>query len=195
MLKEWPAKQGNVVGHTMINQHGDPLTQYQVLQLFADEIRGRELRLELCKVLANQNCEFFFWECAPMTLESSKSTTFECCVVPTNIAFPASSPHTFAEKLRKEHKFTTFPNLGGDAILVAPTNGTNQEDFGNLARFLRNADEDMAQELFMHVGIAALQRLSEKPLWISTSGLGVPWLHVRLDDTPKYYSYVPYKSL
>jgi hypothetical protein len=28
--------------------------------------------------------------------------------------------------------------------------------------------------------------------WISTSGLGVPWVHVRLDSYPKYYQYRPY---
>jgi len=30
--------------------------------------------------------------------------------------------------------------------------------------------------------------------WLSTSGLGVGWLHVRLDSRPKYYTYEPYKS-
>lgn len=32
------------------------------------------------------------------------------------------------------------------------------------------------------------------PLWVSTSGLGVSWLHVRLDSRPKYYTYAPYKQ-
>mmetsp|Transcript_9405 Transcript_9405/g.21189 ORF Transcript_9405/g.21189 Transcript_9405/m.21189 type:complete len:541 (+) Transcript_9405:444-2066(+) len=27
------------------------------------------------------------------------------------------------------------------------------------------------------------------PVWLSTSGMGVPWLHVRLDSSPKYYTY------
>jgi hypothetical protein len=30
--------------------------------------------------------------------------------------------------------------------------------------------------------------------WVSTSGLGVSWLHLRIDSAPKYYNYVPYKS-
>ena len=28
-----------------------------------------------------------------------------------------------------------------------------------------------------------------KPVWLSTSGMGVAWLHFRLDQRPKYYTY------
>jgi hypothetical protein len=31
------------------------------------------------------------------------------------------------------------------------------------------------------------------PVWLSTSGLGIYWLHFRLDTVPKYYTYAPYK--
>jgi len=40
----------------------------------------------------------------------------------------------------------------------------------------------------------ALARLSDRPLWISTAGMGVNWLHVRLDSRPKYYRHAPYKT-
>ena len=33
------------------------------------------------------------------------------------------------------------------------------------------------------------------PVWVSTAGAGVSWLHVRLDDRPKYYGYQPYRNL
>jgi hypothetical protein len=38
------------------------------------------------------------------------------------------------------------------------------------------------------------QRLNEKPVWLSTAGGAVSWLHVRLDDRPKYYHYAMYKQ-
>ncbi len=38
------------------------------------------------------------------------------------------------------------------------------------------------------------KRVSDKPVWLSTAGGGVPWLHVRLDNRPKYYSYRPYRE-
>ena len=34
----------------------------------------------------------------------------------------------------------------------------------------------------------------EKNVWMSTCGGAVSWLHMRLDSTPKYYSFMPYKS-
>ena len=32
-----------------------------------------------------------------------------------------------------------------------------------------------------------------RPRGIMTAGAGVAWLHVRLDDQPKYYSHTPYR--
>ncbi len=32
------------------------------------------------------------------------------------------------------------------------------------------------------------------PVWLSTAGAGVSWLHVRLDDRPKYYGHGPYRT-
>jgi len=37
--------------------------------------------------------------------------------------------------------------------------------------------------------------LSETPLWASTSGAGVAWLHIRFDTRPKYYIHLPYRTL
>jgi hypothetical protein len=39
------------------------------------------------------------------------------------------------------------------------------------------------------------QRVSAKPVWLSTAGGGVAWLHVRLDDRPKYYAHAPYRRV
>jgi Family of unknown function (DUF6940) len=33
-----------------------------------------------------------------------------------------------------------------------------------------------------------------KPVWLSPAGAGVSWLHLRLDDQPKYYGYAPYRQ-
>ena len=39
-----------------------------------------------------------------------------------------------------------------------------------------------------------LKKNHNKLLWLSTHGKGVAWLHVRIDDSPKYISYIPYKN-
>ena len=37
-------------------------------------------------------------------------------------------------------------------------------------------------------------RIQDRPLWLSVAGGGVPWLHVRIDDRPKYYRYDSYRT-
>ena len=39
------------------------------------------------------------------------------------------------------------------------------------------------------------KRISDRAVWLSTAGAGVPALHMRLDDRPKYYHYDPYRPL
>jgi hypothetical protein len=48
--------------------------------------------------------------------------------------------------------------------------------------------------LWQSVGEAMSRRIGARPVWLSTAGAGVAWLHVRLDDRPKYYGYAPYRA-
>ena len=87
-----------------------------------------------------------------------------------------------------------FPSLGKDAFLIAPGPGVGLQAGPHLLTFLRQASRDQVLRFWSLVGRAVLERLSETPLWLSTSGLGVSWLHVRLDSIPKYYQYGPYRT-
>jgi hypothetical protein len=87
----------------------------------------------------------------------------------------------------------TFRNLGGDATLVAPAPKGPLSCYAHLAAFSRTAREAQQHELWQRVGEALVRRGRADPLWLSTSGLGVIWLHIRLDSWPKYYSYQPYR--
>jgi hypothetical protein len=52
-------------------------------------------------------------------------------------------------------------------------------------------------QLWSTIATSMLHRLREDEganVWMSTSGMGVSWLHVRLDRVPKYYNYLPYKN-
>ena len=47
-----------------------------------------------------------------------------------------------------------------------------------------------AGDLLLRAAMAVDELLEEQPkVWLSTSGLGVYWLHVRLDSRPKYYQF------
>jgi hypothetical protein len=84
-------------------------------------------------------------------------------------------------------------NLGGDATLIVPREQADVACYPHLAAFVRGAPLTQQHDLLQKTGAALAQRLRDTPIWVSTSGLGVSWLHVRLDSRPKYYTYTPYK--
>lgn len=103
---------------------------------------------------------------------------------------------------------TSFWNLGKDSLLVVPCPNDSEivpggrdsfQMYAHLAPFVRSKATEHIRALWSSVGQLALQMLlspsrpADDKLWISTSGLGVSWLHVRLDKRPKYYNYNPYK--
>lgn len=87
----------------------------------------------------------------------------------------------------------TFPNLGRDATLVVPCPLADHSAYGHLAAFVRHAPEHQRDALWQAVGEAMANRVSKRPVWLNTAGAGVSWLHVRLDNRPKYYGYAPYQ--
>lgn len=83
--------------------------------------------------------------------------------------------------------------ISRDATLVCPCQGTDVPDaaYAHIAAFVRTAPRMQNHALWSAVGAALeaeLVKQSPRPVWVSTSGLGVAWLHVRLDSAPKYYT-------
>jgi hypothetical protein len=87
-----------------------------------------------------------------------------------------------------------FWNLGRDAYLVAPLPLAAPAAYPHLAAFARRAPQTQQHAWLRAAADALGQQISDRPLWLSTSGLGVPWLHLRLDVRPKYYTHAPYRS-
>ena len=78
---------------------------------------------------------------------------------------------------------TSFLNLGGDARLVVPCpeDSVEHQHYSSLAPFMRGADHDQVLEFWSQSASIALDqaRNSQEKLWMSTSGTGVYWLHLR----------------
>ena len=141
--------------------------------------------------LAGLPFEAFRWECPPQTVRT-QGEPFECVVLDSPELRKAADPRAFAEHFgAATGGVATFANLRGDATLVVPA--AADADYPHLAAFARRAPESLVDRLWSAVAAAAMDRLSDQPLWLSTAGAGVPWLHVRLDDRPKYYRHEPYR--
>jgi hypothetical protein len=140
----------------------------------------------------------FYWECPPLT-PASLSDPFECVALEApSLIGPAAEPDAFRAYLDAtppESLVAVFPNLSGDAILVAPTEGDGRRGYPHLGLFLRAAPSRQIAAFFSALASQGLRSCREGPAWVSTAGDGVPWLHGRVDRRPKYYRYAPYRAM
>lgn len=148
------------------------------------------------RYLADMPLNAFFWETPPLTTATLRHP-FECVMVSAPaLGRQLPDPRPFARQFAAHpaSEVVAFSNLNGDADLVAPRRLEDGVDYGHLASFLRTAPQSQIREVWRLVSEAADPWLaSGEPVWISTSGLGVAWLHVRLDLRPKYYSHARYR--
>jgi hypothetical protein len=128
--------------------------------------------------------EAWFWECIRVS-----DGPFECVALDApELARQTADPSAFAEHLVAP--INTFRSLGGDAVLISPS---PTGCYPHLAAFLRGAPADQIDAFLLAIGEAIAQWSGPQPPWVSTAGLGVPWLHARLDSRPKYFRHAPYR--
>lgn len=174
-----------------IHSQGETLRFGDIIRLWREDAAFRSFWVD---TLRDVPFEAYCWETPPLT-RGSVGRPFECVFVDNPaLAATGADPTPFAEHFDADpdSPILTFDNLGGDALLVVPSPKTNPYVYSHLAVFARQAPEDQAKGLWPAVADAVDERLDERPLWLSTAGLGVYWLHVRLDERPKYYRYRPY---
>jgi hypothetical protein len=134
----------------------------------------------------------YCWECPPVD-DHRVRHPFECVFVPSpSLDRMTVDRVTFGEHFRPDCESATFSSLGGDAILVAPCPAGPRSDYAHLAQFVRTAPREQQLAFWRAVGQAIEARVGTVPIWLSTSGHGVAWLHVRLDSRPKYYIHSAY---
>lgn len=165
---------------------------------FAEVIRAWQddagFRSQFNDLLAAAPYSAFRWETPPVTA-STMSRPFEFVLLDAPGLARRPDPDAFAEHFGGAGSgVVAFPNLGGDAIMVVPAPVVAPSAYGHLAAFVRDAPEFQRHALWQSVGGTMARRVGFEPVWLSTAGAGVSWLHVRLDDRPKYYGFAPYRQ-
>jgi hypothetical protein len=137
----------------------------------------------------------FRWE-TPGITAATASRAFEFVVFDSPELEQEGTPDPFREHFDggSVDEIVTFSNLGGDAILVVPRPIAASSAYGHIGAFVRTAPDPQRLALWKSVGRAMRRRISARPVWLSTAGAGVAWLHVRLDDRPKYYAFAPFRA-
>jgi len=152
-----------------------------------------EFRRFFNTILANAPFSAFFWEVAPINKQELEKP-FEFVLVNSSVLPQVvADPRAFQEYFHPSQLVVDFWNLGKDARLIVPTPRAEPSCYPHLAQFVRNAPTEQIDAFWQRVGEVYSATLNEEPLWLSTAGLGVSWLHLRVDTKPKYYRYEGYK--
>lgn len=173
-----------------IHKDGNPVSFASVIDRWATD---QPFSQDFSTALANLPYPAFFWELPPLT-HKTLHHNFQCAVInsPT-LAQRRADERPFSQHFSRQQRVISFQNLGTDATLIVPEAVQPQNDYCHLASFLRHAPRQLISQLWEKTATTLQQSISSQPLWTSTSGLGVSWLHIRLDQRPKYYVYTPYR--
>ena len=171
-------------------RNGEPIPYADALNLWQHDEAFRSCFVSL---LSDSPFSAYRWETPPITKDTA-NRQFEFVLL--NSPGLARSPDTttYADHFADadDDGIVVFENLDKDAILVVPSpNGPTSYD--HLATFIRSAPDSQRHALWHVVGQMMQRLLTDHPLWLSTAGGGVAWVHVRLDSRPKYYGHAPYK--
>lgn len=179
--------------HYRILENNSPLS----FRRFFERLESDEAFTDwFCCTLAEFESAAFYWELPPITRSTiGDAAEFVLIEAPALEGMPVErAPFSAYFDEAPGEDVIVFPNLGGDAVLVVPCPRGPDEHYPHLAAFLRNAPQQQVRALWLTTAREMLQSTGERPIWLSTAGGGVVWLHIRLDSRPKYYSYAPYRN-
>eukprot|EP00559_Dactyliosolen_fragilissimus_P000907 CAMPEP_0184855724 /NCGR_PEP_ID=MMETSP0580-20130426/868_1 /TAXON_ID=1118495 /ORGANISM="Dactyliosolen fragilissimus" /LENGTH=230 /DNA_ID=CAMNT_0027350301 /DNA_START=185 /DNA_END=877 /DNA_ORIENTATION=- len=193
-------------GNGKINEGWEPLSVKKWATLLSSKnANSNDFGIEFTDVLrkAASSYDAFFFETKGCSRKNADEKQFEFVLVnaPNLFKFAENKPNptAFSEKfdlIPSGDSCISFTNLSGDASLVAPKN-VNSDDkvYSHLGSFLKNAPINEIIQLWKKVGDTYMDLLqSDRTVWLSTSGMGIAWLHIRFDSFPKYYAYSPFKK-
>ena len=177
-----------------IVKNGSPVPFLRFFDLLATSVEFADWYTE---TLAAFESEAFYWELPPLTHATvSAPTEFVLIEAPVLARIPPErAPFASYFERAAGEDVIVFPNLGGDAVLVVPCPQGPDEHYPHLAAFLRSARKEQVRALWSRTAQQMQRSNGDRPVWLSTAGGGVAWLHMRLDSRPKYYSYAPYRNM
>lgn len=153
-------------------------------------------------ILILKSCPFesYFLEFHPVSFNILSETIFEFVIVKTTSFLNKTDIITFGKSNlnTNSNNIYTFYNLSKTSILISPCYNYNYDIniYNNICTFMRSNNFEQQNKLLITIFSLYLNILYQnrnKLYWLSTHGKGVGWLHVRIDDCPKYISWSPYK--
>ena len=185
----------NRVTRYRLMRDGATLTFSDVLDLWQSE---SDFRNYYTNLLADSPFAAYRWETPALTTANAAQPFQFVLLYSPGFSSRRSDQTTYDSYFTTDdadYGVVSFTNLSGDATLVVPSPRTDVSAYGHLAAFIRHAPKKQIDAFWRIVSNTVKSTIGNTPLWLSTAGGGVAWLHVRLDSRPKYYGYAPYKTV
>jgi hypothetical protein len=163
-------------------------------QLLADDREFREFHTRL---LADSPFTAFRWETPAVTV-NNRGNDYEFVLLNSPRLERAADRRAFVDQFpacQQGDAVIAFDNLGRNARMIVPCPTGDDSHYTHLASFLRGAPAWQVDRLWARVGSEMISAIGNSPRWLSTAGGGVAWLHIRIDQTPKYYGHAAYRSI
>jgi hypothetical protein len=179
--------------YAFFNEKEEPVSFADFFAGLSEYSRSRSIVLD-----ALNSCLYLGmrWEFPAMTFNKlNDPCEFVLINCPALLRKPANSS-AFKKYFKRGVNVVSFPNLGGDSTLVVCQINVKDE-YAHLKSYLSQANEEQTHDFLKTISFEFLKKVnkSKSPLWLNTAGLGVSWLHMRIDTRPKYYWHKPYKLL
>lgn len=162
--------------------------------------KSTKILYDIISILNTINFESYYLVFNPVSLNTMSDTVFEFVTIKTTGFLEKTDIITFGESNlnTNSNDIYTFYNLSKTSILISPcyNHNYNMNIYNNIATFMRSSNIDQQFLLLKTIFAQYYYQLKQNPakyLWLSTHGKGVGWLHIRIDDSPKYITYRSYR--
>lgn len=147
-------------------------------------------------LLVDTGYDAYFWEFPPLTEAALDDDVEFVLIESAALSRLVADPVPFRKRFEQSPSTAVvgFANLGRDAQLIVPAPLDDTLAYPHLGAFLRDAPAAQIHALWQQTARTVTDTVAGAPTWLSTAGLGVSWLHLRLDTRPKYYRYRPYAT-
>jgi hypothetical protein len=160
-----------------VSQRGRYMTWEEVIESLIK--KSNILIYKFIQCLLSVEYKSYFWECDKVNMK----VPFRFAIFDSKTLSERTQDNTaFSGVINNKKNVIVFPSITKDVKLVVPCKLNEKSEYTSLSTFSRTAP--ICQQ------VAFWKKLAENIKdddWVSTSGLGVSWLHVRITSRPKYY--------
>jgi hypothetical protein len=128
-----------------------------------------------------------YFESPPINKDTLNKPFFWVAV---NAYFPyqKADPLKFMEYFDTDRKVASFKDLSGTILLVSPRPDTHYEKFLHLKQYIKYGSTESKNIFWNTIANDAYYLISlGNTIYLKTHGHGVPYVHFRIQLTPKYY--------